>query len=166
MTTTEPGSTDSRRASWWVPAELVHALRADLEELVELVGSLSADGLERRSDHGWSARQVLAHLADFELIAGVRVRMVLSFDRPPLASYAQDELTDRFADLETAAEALERVVVNRRALVRLLESLGERDWERLGTHPERGEETLRRTVEMIVRHDGLHLAQMRVAAGG
>jgi uncharacterized damage-inducible protein DinB len=146
-------------------AEVVGSLRANLEELVELVGSMPAERLERSEGEGWSARQVLAHLADFELMAAVRVRMVLSKERAPLAGYGQAEFTDRFAGLETPAEALERFAVNRRATLRVLEALEPGDWERTGVHPVRGEEPLRTTAENVVRHDRSHLDQLREAAG-
>jgi hypothetical protein len=47
---------------------VVADLRADLEELMEVVGRLLAAQLDRRpvDSGGWTARQVLAHLADFE----------------------------------------------------------------------------------------------------
>ena len=146
------------------PVELLDALRAHVDELTGLVRSLPAERLGRPVAEGWTARQVLAHLADFELVAAVRVRMALSADRPTLPVYGQEEFTRRFADLETAAEALERLAVTRRTTVRVLEALRPEDWARPGVHPERGEETLRRTVEMLVRHDRLHLAQLRDAA--
>jgi uncharacterized damage-inducible protein DinB len=146
--------------------ELVATLRSAGEELRALVESLPADRLERPEADGWTARQVLAHLADFELIAAVRVRMVLTQDRPALASYDQDGFTKRFGRLEPAAEALERFEVNRLATTRVLESLGDADWERPGLHPVRGEETLRQTVEKVAEHDRGPLEQLRAAAGG
>ena len=143
-------------------------LRADLDELAELVLDLPAAQLELRPAEpgAWTARQVLAHLADFELIAAVRVRTVLSMDRPALASYGQEDFTDRFSALETAEDALERFTVNRLATLRVLEALGPADLERTGVHPGRGEETLRRTLEMVVRHDRAHLEQLARAAEG
>ena len=140
-------------------------LREDEEELRRLVGSLPEERLAGPAAEGWNARQVLAHLADFELMAAVRVRQVLSRERPLLASYGQEEFTDRFSGLEPAAEALERIATVRRATLLVLESLAPEDWERTGVHPERGEETLRRTVELLVRHDRMHLEQLRRAAG-
>ncbi len=150
------------------PAGLVQSLLADLEELAELVRLVAADPsdrLERRGSPGWTAAEVLAHLADFELVAAVRVRTVLTMDRPALASYGQEEFTGRFGHLESAAEALDRFAVNRRATARVLGAIGEADWDRMGVHPVRGEEPLRRTVEMVVRHDREHLEQFRRAAG-
>jgi uncharacterized damage-inducible protein DinB len=147
-----------------VSAELLDSLRAHLEELTGLL-RLPEDRLGRRQAEGWTARQVLAHLADFELIAAARVRVVLSLDRPLLPAYGQEDFTDRFGALETPAEALERFAVNRRATVRVLEAIGPEDWERVGVHPHRGEESLRRTVEQLARHDRVHLEQLRAAAG-
>jgi len=147
--------------------DVVARLRADLEELVEVVRRLPAEQLELRPSEpdAWTARQVLAHLADFELIAAVRVRTVLSVDRPALASYGQEEFTDRFSALETAKDALERFTVNRRATLRVVATLGPADLERVGVHPQRGEEPLRRTLEMLARHDRAHLDQLVRAAG-
>lgn len=146
---------------------VVTSLREGVDELARLVRSLPGERLEaaRPAADGWSAREVLAHLADFELMAAVRVRTVLSRVRPALASYGQEEFTDRFSALESPEEALERIAVVRRATLRVLESLAPEEWERTGVHPERGEETLRRTMEMLIRHDRGHLEQLRRAAG-
>jgi uncharacterized damage-inducible protein DinB len=146
------------------PEELVAALRADLDQLIEIAGPLPDEAMERQRSEGWTARQVLAHLADFELIAAVRVRTILSLDRPTLATYGQEEFTERFGRLESAGDALERFAVNRRATVRVLEAIGKAEWERPAIHPLRGEETLSRTVQMLVRHDRDHLEQLRRAA--
>jgi hypothetical protein len=160
MRTADPGG----RAS----ADLVAELGAGLEALTGLVGRTPATRLEPGpvGAEGWTARQVLAHLADFELIAAVRVRTVLSVDRPALASYGQEEFTERFGALETAEEALERFIVNRRATLRVVAALSPEDLERTGVHPRRGEEPLRRTLEMLARHDRSHLEQLARAAAG
>ena len=145
--------------------EVVHELRAGLEALEGLVHSLREDQLERPQAEGWTARQVLAHLADHELMAATRVRLVLSLERAALPAYGQDEFTERFSGLEAPAVALQRFAVNREATLRVLDALAPGDWERVGVHPHRGEETLHRTMEFLVRHDRGHLAQLRRAAG-
>jgi uncharacterized damage-inducible protein DinB len=148
------------------PEQLVSGLRETHDDLPQLVGALPSERLAATpADGGWSAREVLAHLADFELIAGVRLRTVLTLDRPGLATYDQEACTARFGALETVDEALERWQVNRRANVRLLEALQPDDWQRTGLHHERGEEPLAKTVAMLLRHDRAHLEQMREAAG-
>ena len=150
-------------------AELTVALEATAKALPDLARRLAAEAGAARSEaagseSAWSARQVLAHLADFELVAAVRVRAVLSLPRPDLPTYGQEEFTRRFANVESAEEALARFLAVRRSTLRVLESLTDQDWERTGLHARRGEETLRRTVEMLVAHDRSHLEQMRAAA--
>jgi len=149
-------------------SSVVAELRASLEALTGAVRRLEHSQLERHGPEaeGWTAREVLAHLADFELIAAVRVRTVLSLDRPVLATYDQEAFTARFGALETPTEALERFTVNRRAMLRVLEALTEADLDRPGLHPVRGEEPLRRTLEMVARHDRAHLEQLVRAAAG
>jgi hypothetical protein len=146
-------------------AEVLPALRAALDELSRLSGRLPPDGTEPARREGWSAREILGHMADFELVAAVRVLAVLSLERPALARYGQEELTRRFAATESAADAFQRFAAVRRSTLRLLERLQPDDWERIGIHHQRGAETLRRTVEMIARHDRGHLEQMRAALG-
>ena len=108
---------------------------------------------------------MLAHLAHFEVLAGARVRMVLTLEKPPLAAFDQEDFNRRFADALPAADALELFAVNRRATCELLERLEPADWERPGLHPTRGEEPLARTVAMLLRHDRDHLEQFRSALG-
>ena len=43
----------------------------------------------------WAIRDVMAHLADSELVGGVRLRMVLAQDRPTIIGYDQDLWADR-----------------------------------------------------------------------
>jgi uncharacterized damage-inducible protein DinB len=145
--------------------EIVEALRSAPAELRALVSPLPPDRLDRTEAEGWTVREVLAHLADFELIAGVRVRAYLTLDRPALASYDQDRFTARFGHLGSAADALERIAVNREATAAVLAAIEDADWERPGVHPHRGEETLRRSMEHLVAHDRGHLEQLRLAAG-
>ena len=147
-------------------ADLAAELAATAAELRGLVGTMSPADLRRAPPDGWSPEQVLAHLADFELIAGVRVRAILTKERPALVTYGQEEFTGRFAGLENAEGLLERFTVNRMATVRVLERLEEADWERTGLHPVRGEETLRQAAGYLLRHDRDHLEQIRAAAAG
>jgi hypothetical protein len=79
----------------------------------------------------WAIRDVLAHLADSELMGGVRLRMVLAQDRP-----------------------------TRRSNLRLWEHLSPADLKRVGLHNERGEESLGHMRNLYAGHDLLHLNQL------
>ena len=151
------------------PAELVAELRRTAGELAALLAELPAGRLElppagAADDGGWSAAEVVAHLAQFEVLAGARIRMVLTLDRPPLAAFDQTEFNRRFADLLTLDSALALFDLNRSVNCDLLARLEPADWERIGVHPVRGEESLAKTAAMLARHDRDHLEQMRRAA--
>jgi DinB superfamily len=147
-------------------ADVVAELEGTVDELRALIEGMSPADLRRTPPDGWSAEQVLAHLADFELIAGVRARTLLTVERPALVAYGQAEFTRRFSGLETAEALLARFAVNRLATVRVLRTLDEQDWERAGVHPVRGDETLRQAAAYLLRHDREHLQQIRAAAAG
>src|SRR6185436_15366568 len=72
----------------------------------------------------WAIRDVLAHLADSELVGGVRLRMVLAHDRPTIIGYDQDLWTDRLRYREVdVRKALEQFSVLRRSNLRLWQGL-------------------------------------------
>lgn len=141
-----------------MPDRLLDELRATPAALARLLEALPREAAPGDSAE-WTPRQVLAHLADHELIAATRVRLVLSLDRPRLPQYGQVEFTRRFAHLTDPGQALTLFRTTREATLRVLEAIGPLDWERRGIHPVRGEETLRRTAEYLLRHDRGHLAQ-------
>jgi hypothetical protein len=109
----------------------------------------------------WSIGEVVAHLADSELVGGFRLRMVLAQDRPPLNGYDQDLWASRLRYRDVAVrDALEQFSVLRRANVRIWERLGPADLARVGLHGERGEESLERIRNLYAGHDLLHLRQI------
>jgi DinB superfamily len=148
----------------FAPADLVASLRRIAGELASLVAELPAGEVTPSPGADWSAAEVVAHLAQFEVLAGARIRMVLTLDRPPLATFDQEEFNRRFADLLSLDAALALFQVNRGVNCDLLDRLVAADWGRLGVHPVRGDETLARSMEMLIRHDCEHLDQLRRAA--
>ena len=148
------------------PADILAELRRTPGELAALLGELPEDRMAKAPGAGgWSAAEVVAHLAHFEVLAGARIRMVLTLERPPLAAFDQEEFSRRFADLLTLEAALALFDLNRGVNCDILSRLAAADWERVGLHPARGEETLAKSMAMLARHDRDHLEQMRAAAG-
>jgi DinB superfamily len=145
----------------------VAVLRSSLEEIPKLAETTSAAQLGRAPAAGeWSAWQVLSHLADGDLMAGARVRMIVTQERPLLVGYDQEAWTARFGPLDDdVRETVERWRALRRANVRMFESLSPAEWERVGVHTERGEESARLTVQLMAGHDRVHLDQFRRAIG-
>src|SRR5437762_2742522 len=95
-------------------------LRAELEEIPRLAARVPTEQLTRAPAPGeWSAWQVLSHLADSDLMAGTRVRMIVTQDRPMLVGYDQEAWTARFGPTDRDVhETIERWRALRLANVR------------------------------------------------
>src|SRR5205085_3765910 len=66
------------------------------QELKKSIGRLPADELRRPEAPGkWSMHDVVAHLADTEVVFGWRLRMVIAQDRPTITGFDQDAWSAR-----------------------------------------------------------------------
>jgi hypothetical protein len=143
-------------------------LRSTALDLVSLVTGADPGPLRAVPGPGeWSAAVVVAHLADAELVYGVRTRMMLTADRPWLASFDEELWTERFAPLEPdVRESLQRWRVQRNANVAVFGSLSDEEWSREGVHDHRGTITVADLAELLASHDRAHLDQIRRALAG
>jgi hypothetical protein len=130
--------------------------------LERLLASLSPETVTKPEAPGkWSIGAVVQHLADSELVCGVRLRMVLSQDRPVIAAYDQDLWANRLRYVDAdVGEALAQFTVLRRTNLRLWKDLSPADLARVGRHAERGEESLEHMRRLYAAHDLLHLNQV------
>lgn len=140
----------------------IAVMRASLADVERITGGATSQQLNHVPGPGeWSPAQVLSHLADDELVWGVRLRMVLTHERPPLTGFDQDAWTARFAHLETdAQEALDRWRALRRSNLNVFESVTPTEWDRVGQHSERGEVSVREMARLLAGHDCLHIEQI------
>jgi uncharacterized damage-inducible protein DinB len=132
------------------------------ELLAKAISGLSATQLRTQEAAGkWSVAQVLRHLADAEISFAWRFRLILAQHRPPLGGWDQDAWAERFgyADAD-AAESLRLFTLLRESNVGILSAADEADLQRVGVHPERGEESLERLLRLCAGHDLVHLRQI------
>jgi hypothetical protein len=109
----------------------------------------------------WSVVAILQHLADVEMIYGVRGRMVLSEDRPVIHGFDQDRWAERFRYHEASPEqALAQLRGLRAANLQLWRRLTPADLAREGLHDERGPETLAHMLKLMAAHDLVHRRQI------
>ncbi len=110
----------------------------------------------------WNIREILAHLADAELVAGCRFRQVIAQPDPILAAYDRDAWAKRL-DYTTRKpkSSLESFRRLRAENYELLRTLPEEAFERTGNHTEGGRTTLRALVETYARHAEIHAAQIQ-----
>ena len=130
--------------------------------LRRLVQRLPARRLKRRPAPGkWSITEILAHLADAELMGSNRIRMILGKPGTPIQAFDQDDWARVMRyQKQDPRQSLETFCVLRRRNLALLRSLTPRQWKQYGMHQERGKETVARVTEMFAGHDLNHLNQI------
>ncbi len=148
--------------------EPLDVLRETPAALRNAIAGRPARDLSRPEAPGkWSARQVIQHLADSELVGGFRFRMVLAHDRPTMPGYDQDRWAERLHYAESDIEsALADFAALRRSNLRLLDRAIPADWSRVMLHAERGEESLAHMTRMYAGHDLVHRQQLARVLGG
>jgi hypothetical protein len=128
-----------------------------------LVGA-SDEELDARPAPGkWTAREVVHHLADSEMTAAVRARLLVAVERPQIVGFDQDEFARRLHYDRPIEGSLEAFKAARRSTAELLERLSEVEWQREGTHTEHGRYTLERWLEIYSSHAHKHAEQILVA---
>jgi DinB superfamily len=131
-------------------------------KIERLVKGVPAARLRKRPAPGkWSVAEILAHLADGEIVAGYRMRSILGAPGTPIVAYDQD----RWAESQNYAKCNPKMSLCvlrtlRQADLALLKSLHPEQWKHFGVHAERGEESIERSVQWIAGHDINHLRQI------
>ena len=145
----------------------VEVLTDSPKEIERLVKGASRKKLDEKTAPGkWCVTEILAHLADVELVQGFRVRMILGASGTPIQGFDQDVWAREFTYANhDPAFSLKDYVTLRDKNLRLFRSLTPEMWERFGMHSERGKETVRRVSEMMAGHDLNHLKQVRAILG-
>lgn len=135
--------------------------------LASLVAGLTDAQLGHRPAPGkWSIRDVVAHLADDELVGGYRIRLILSAPGTAIQAFDQDvwARTGRYASSDVE-ESLAMYRVLRFANLKLLHSLTAEEWDMAGVHAERGIESLRDIAAYFAGHDINHFQQIESIRG-
>jgi hypothetical protein len=115
----------------------------------------------------WAVAEILAHLADGELVTGFRMRLILGANRTPIQAFDQNAwATFSQYKKQDPHLSLEAFRIQRERNVKLLKSLPKKMWGYYGMHSERGKETVRRVTQMLAGHDINHLRQVeRIVRG-
>ncbi|MHB8571344.1 MAG: DinB family protein [Candidatus Dormibacteria bacterium] len=130
----------------------------------EAIARLSEADLDRPApDGGWTARQVVHHLADSELASAIRLRRLVAEDSPAIIGYDEGEYARRLhydRPLEPSLQAIEGA---RTSTVSILESMSDEEWGRSGTHSEMGPYSVTGWLQIYAAHCHDHAEQIRRA---
>ena len=135
---------------------------ATAQKLAKLMKRASPAKLRKRpAPDKWSPAEIIAHLADVEIVIGWRVRSILGAPGTTIQAFDQDAwvTTGHYAKRDTR-KSLEQFRVLRDTNLALYKSLSPEQWKHHGMHSERGEETIEKIVRMMAGHDVNHIEQI------
>ena len=148
--------TPGKRTAWIRQiAEAPDALRT-------AVDGLTHEQLDRPyRPGGWTVRQLVHHVADSHMNAYIRFKWTLTEPRPTIKAYNQDAWAGLADSRQTPVEASLDILdaLHRRWGV-LMESMKDEEWTRPLQHPENGEMTLDRLLQLYAWHGRHHTAHV------
>ncbi len=146
------------------PLAIQAATPKKLERLIQ--GVPTSKLRKRPAPDKWSVSEIVAHLADTEIVAGFRMRIILGAPGTPIAAFDQDSwVTSGHYEKRDPRKSVEQFRVLREANLALLKSLTAEQWKHYGIHSERGQETIEHIVRMFAGHDINHLQQIESILG-
>ena len=146
--------------------QLIAQYRDGYKVVSESLLRITEKELDARPGPGrWSAREIVHHLADSEMNAAMRLRLLLVQDRPAIQAIDQDEFARRLHYDRPHQSSLEAFRWARESTAELLERLAPDDWLREGTHSEVGAFGVEKWLEIYAPHAHRHAAQIREARG-
>lgn len=132
------------------------------KKLERLMRGVPASRLRKRpAPEKWSVGEILAHLADAEIVTGWRLRQILGAPGTPIQAFDQDSwVAAGHYEKRDPRKSAEQFRVLREANLSLLKSLSAEQWKHYGMHAERGVETIEHIVRMMAGHDVNHTKQV------
>ncbi len=139
------------------PLSVIAATPERLRELSARIGPSRVT--TPRAPGKWSARDILCHLADCEIVFAFRLRQTLADNAPVVQPFDQDRWAAPYAT-QSSTDALAAFSALRAWNVSLVKGLAAEARERRLIHPERGEMSFQTVLETMGGHDLNHLAQL------
>jgi hypothetical protein len=141
--------------------------RSTAPKLKKLIHGLTPRQLQWRPEPAkWSIAEILAHLADAEIVASWRMRSVIGQDGITIQPFDQDSWASVFQyHKREAKHSLEVFRVLRENNLAMLKEIPRETWNHHGMHLERGKETVAHLTRMFAGHDANHVVQIeRIAS--
>jgi DinB superfamily len=147
--------------------ELIARYEEGPDVVVSVVRELSEADLDRPApDGGWTAREIVHHLADSEMTSAIRLRRLLAEHEPTIQGYDEEAFARRLRYASRAVEpSLAAFRGARESTATLLRELGDEDFGRAGTHDESGFYSVETWLEIYGSHAHDHADQIRRAVG-
>jgi hypothetical protein len=131
-------------------------------KLKKLTARLTPAQLKWRPEPAkWSIAEIIAHLADAEIVASWRMRAVIGENGVTIQPFDQDQWASVFRYRNRDAKrSLEVFRVLRENNLVMLKEIAPEIWDNYGMHLERGQESVAHLARMFAGHDTNHVLQI------
>ena len=144
--------------------KLIDLYRGGYAAVAEALLKITPEEMDANPGPGrWSVRDIIHHLADSEMTAAVRLRLLLAQDRPTIHGYDQEEFARRLYYDRPHEVSLELFQIVRQSTAEILDRLTPAEWVREGTHTEAGPYGVEAWLKTYSGHAHKHARQIRVA---
>ena len=149
--------------------ESIEKYRQATEEFIVTVSTLTETELDASKDQGWTARQVIHHVADSEAQSYARLRRLIAEPGTAIQGYDEGAWAESknlgYEELEITHSFAVTISV-RNASADLIRRMSLPDLEKFGTHTERGKFTVSDWLKAYSNHPFDHGAQLERAIKG
>lgn len=146
--------------------DAIKVQRQTAPNLAKAIRGLTPAQLRWKPEPGkWSIAEIMAHLADAEIVASWRMRLILGANGTTIQPFDQDVWASVFQYGKRDPKlSLETFRVLRENNLAMLKALPKEAWENYGMHLERGKESIAHLTRMFAGHDTNHVRQVETIA--
>lgn len=140
---------------------LIALYRDGYRAIVDALHGATEEELDARPAEGrWSAREIVHHLADSEMMAAIRLRMLLAEERAQIRSYDQDVFARKLHYDRPHESSLMAFRYARECTAQLMDRMTEDEWVREGTHSDIGTYSVEKWLDIYAPHAHSHARQI------
>lgn len=145
----------------------IQTIKSFPEKLTTTVQTLSDAELDTPyREGGWTARQVVHHIADSHMNGYIRFKLALTEESPVIKPYKESlwaELVDSKLPVQISLDLIRNIHLR---WVALMEHMKDEEWKKGFTHPEHNRfMILNQVATLYAWHGGHHHAHVKLAIG-
>jgi DinB superfamily len=142
--------------------DAIKVQRTTAAKLKKAISGLTPTQLKWKPEPAkWSIAEIIAHLADAEIVASWRMRSVIGENGITIQPFDQDSWAAVFKyQGRDAKRSLDVFRVLRENNLAMLKEIPKETWDNYGMHLERGKESIAHLARMFAGHDTNHVLQV------
>jgi hypothetical protein len=144
--------------------ELIARYKDGYREVAAALDGATDEELDARpAPDKWSAREIVHHLADSEMMSAIRLRLLVAEENARIQAYDEKTFARRLYYDRPIGSSLAAFQAARSCTGDLLDHMSEADFARTGTHSEHQTYGVNRWLEIYAEHAHKHADQIRRA---